>query len=40
MWKWYQPEKGKVVALEELSDMERINVNFIKQIMEDRENHR
>ncbi len=38
IWSWYQPIPGKVVAMEELTEIEKENVNLIKQEMQERKN--
>lgn len=36
IWKWYEPSPGKTVSMEELTDLEQMNVNFMKRILEER----
>ena len=38
IWNWYKPIEGKVVTMEELTDIEKANVNLIKQVMQKRNN--
>ena len=35
LWAWYQPEEGKVVPLEELTEIEKANVTLIKEVMDE-----
>ena len=37
LWDWYQPITGKTVSLEELSEIERYNVELIKSVIDEKD---
>ena len=36
LWDWYKPISGKIVTIEELSDLERENFNTIKSVIDEK----